>query len=146
MTWNPEKVYLGVGLVIGVLVAAAFFYFFAPRYETHRSGESIIRHDRWSGDSWRLAGQRWEKIQDLKRDWQEVDDALRQALKIPARASDEENALKLLKGKYAILRDISDEELLERIKIVYSREILTHLYLSDFTKREQESRAVDGSK
>lgn len=146
MALNREKVYLGVGVIIGVLVAAAFFQFFAPRYEVAQSGESFIRHDKWSGDSWRFADNQWKKITDLKRDWQEVDTALRQALQIPTQATDTENSLKLLKGKYPILRDLSDEELLERIKIVYSREILTNLYLSNFTKREEEAKTVHGSK
>jgi hypothetical protein len=146
MALNSEKVHLGMGLVIGVVVTIAFIHFYAPRYEMSTSGEHIIRHDKWSGDSWRFSDNQWKKITDAKRDWQEVDAVLRQALQIPTEAADTEHSLRLLKGKYAILRDLSDEELLERIKIVYSREILTSLYLSHFMKREDGARVAPGTK
>jgi hypothetical protein len=47
-------------------------------------------------------------------------------------------ALALLRQKDPILSDLSDEDLLERIKLVYSKEILVNMYLQNFLKLEDE--------
>ena len=131
-----EKLYLGIGLVIGIVIATIFFHLFAPRYATVKSGSTLIKQDRWSGKSWRFVDNQWKKTMSVDRDWQKVDQALREALRIPTKGLDTGNALSLLREKYSVFKDIGDDELLERIKIVYSKEILCNLYLSNFLKLE----------
>ena len=131
-----EKLYLGIGLAIGIAIATIFFHLFAPRYTTVKSGSTLIKQDRWSGKSWRFVDNQWKKTMSVDRDWQKVDQALREALHIPTNGLDTGNALNLLREKYAVFKDIGDDELLERIKIVYSKEILCNLYLNNFLKLE----------
>lgn len=135
-----KKLYLGIGLVIGIVLSALFFQFFAPRYATVESGGTLIRQDRWSGESWRFVDNHWKRIMSPSRDWEEIDQTLMEALHIPTGGLDRANALSLLKEKYSTLKDVSDDELLERIKLVYSKEILCNLYLGDFLKLEEGTR------
>lgn len=137
---SREKVYLGIGLVIGIVLSALFFQFLAPRYATVESGDTLIRQDRWSGESWRFVENHWKRIMNPSRDWQEIDQALMEALHIPTDGLDRVNALSLLKAKYSALKDVSNDELLERIKLVYSKEILCNLYLGNFLKLENSAR------
>ena len=131
-----EKSYLGIGLVVGVFLTGLFLYYFAPRYATITSGDTLIKHDSWSGRSWRLVDNEWKMIMDASRDWDSVDQALREALQISTGGLERNDALRLLKQKFPTLKDVPDEELLERIKIVYSKEILCNLYLSNLLKLE----------
>jgi hypothetical protein len=131
-----EKKYLGIGLMAGLFLSSLFFYYFAPRYCTVGSGETLIKHDTWSGQSWRFVDNEWKRIMDASRDWDTIDQALREALQISPGGLQRNEALRLLKGKYPALKDVPNEELLERIKIVYSKEILCNLYLSNLVKLE----------
>lgn len=126
------KLHFGVGLFIGVLLAAIFFLFFAPRYQTTQTEGALVKQDKWSGNSWRFVGNHWEKVVDLDRDWKRIDKDLKSALNVSDKGIDREATLSLLKEKYVSLRNLSDDELLERIKLVYSKEILVNLYLSNF--------------
>ncbi len=132
-----EKTFFGLGLVLGIIIAALFLYYFAPRYDTVRAGDTVIKQDRWSGQAWRLTGYQWRLIETTERDWGKVDEALRSALKIPFAEVDTKSALKLLREKNPILKELSDDELLERIKLVYSRQILCNMYLDNFMKAEK---------
>ena len=96
----------------------------------------MVKQDRWSGDSWRYVDNQWKKIDDIHRDWESIDQALRQALHIPKDGLDRPKAMDLLRKKFPALKDITDDELLERIKIVYSKAILCDLYLGNFLKKE----------
>jgi hypothetical protein len=134
-----EKSYFVGGLSVGVLVAALFLFYFAPRYTTVKSGDTLIRQDKWTGQSWRFVDNQWKAITGQNYDWEKIDASLVSALRIPYAEVDTDAALKLLKEKHAILKTLSDEDLLERIKIVYSRQILCNLYLDSFLKAEKSS-------
>jgi hypothetical protein len=135
-----EKTYFIGGLFVGIVVASLFLFYFAPRYTTMKSGDTLIRQDRWTGQSWRFADNQWKAIVGQDYDWEKIDYALVSALRIPHGEADTGAALKLLKEKHAILKTLSDEDLLERIKIVYSRQILSSMYLDAFLKTEKASQ------
>ena len=126
------KFHFGIGLIAGIVLATLFFHFYAPRYRTVESDDSIVRQDSWSGDSWRLVDNQWKKIETFSRDWKLIDQNLKTALDIPSKGIDREKTLEMLKSEYESLSALSNEEVMERIKIVYSREILINLYLSKF--------------
>ena len=50
------RTHFGIGLFIGILVTALFFQFFAPRYDVVEADNLLIKHDKWSGDSWKYEG------------------------------------------------------------------------------------------
>ena len=127
-----EKSYFGFGLVAGVIIAALFLFYFAPRYNTVQSGVDIIKQDRWSGQSWRFTDNQWKKISDVSRDWESIDKSLLNALNISSAQVDTNSALSRLRANYPILKDVPDDELLERIKIVYSKQVLCDLYLTQY--------------
>ncbi|MEW6668923.1 MAG: hypothetical protein AB1512_27250 [Thermodesulfobacteriota bacterium] len=131
---NRDKAYFAAGLVIGVILTGLFMHYLAPRYTMARSGDMVIKHDTWTGESWRLVDNDWRIIRGVTHDWEKIDRALRAALHIPFAEVNVESALKTLKGKHAILQDLSDEELSERIKVVYSKYVLINLYLDSFLK------------
>ena len=135
---NREKLYFGIGLVIGIVVAVLFLQVFAPRYSTVNLHGEIVKQDRWSGKSWRFVDNEWKLITETKLDWETIDKALRKALGIENTGVNKEDAFKRLKDKYPILRDCTDEELEDRIRRVYSREVLTTLYLTNFMKLEDQ--------
>jgi hypothetical protein len=137
---NGEKRYFLIGLVIGILLSGAFLYYFAPRYTTVKSGDTILRQDTWTGRSWRLADNEWKSIVGVNRDWDSIDKALLAALRIPFAEVNTDLALKQLQEKHPILKDLPNEELLERIKLVYSRQVLVNMYLDNFVKMEQQGK------
>jgi len=137
---NGEKRYFLIGLVIGILLSRAFFYYFAPRYTTVKSGDTILRQDTWTGRSWRLADHEWKSIVGVNRDWDSIDKALLAALRIPFAEVNTDSALVRLREKHPILKDLPNEELLERIKLVYSRQVLVNMYLDNFVKMEQQGK------
>ena len=134
-----ERKFFGIGLVIGVVLTALFLHYFAPRYSTIKSGDTLIKQDRWSGESWRFVDNQWKKIMSVSRDWEKVDKTLQEALHIPTEAVDRGDALSLLRNKHPVLEDVTDDELFERIKIVYSKVILSNLYLKNLLKLEEGS-------
>ena len=136
-----EKTYFGIGLAVGVILAFLFLFYFAPRYSTMKSGETLIKLDRWSGQTWRFTENQWKKIQGANRDWEKIDMMLMEVLRVPSGGIDRENALSLLREKDPILNDLTDDELLERIKLVYSREILVNLYMKNFLQLENEANS-----
>ena len=77
------KYNFAIGFIIGIIVSAVFFQFFAPRYSVVQSGDMLVKQDKWSGDSWKMAGSQWEKIVYSDRNWELIDEALRDALRIP---------------------------------------------------------------
>jgi len=133
---NNEKIYFGVGIVLGILLSAIFFYYFAPRYETIKEGETMIKQDKWTGRSWRFTDNEWKTIVGVNRDWEKIDQALMAALRIPFADVDTDSALKRLQEKHVVLKELSKDELLERIKLVYSRQVLVNMYLDSFLKME----------
>ena len=129
---HQKKINFGVGLGAGILLATLFFQVVAPRYITIRSGSMLIKQDKWTGSSWRLVNNQWKKMMNIDQKWEMIDQTLRLALHIPASGVDTGMALAQLKEKYPVLKSITDKELHDRIKIVYSREILNNLYLKNF--------------
>ena len=127
-----EKSYFGLGLVVGIIISALFLFYIAPRYNTVQSGEHIVRQDKWTGSSWRYTDNQWKKIIDVSRDWESIDQALRDALDIPFAKVNTDNALSTLRKNYPILKDVSDDELLERIKLVYAKQVVCNLYLKQY--------------
>ena len=134
-----EKTYFGVGLAVGIVLAFFFLFYFAPRYNTMESGDSLVKVDRWSGQTWRFVDNHWKKVESANRDWEKIDNTLMEALRFPSEGVDRVKALSLLREKNPILRDLADDELLERIKFVYSREILVNLYMKNFLELEKET-------
>ena len=135
---GKEKTYFGIGLVIGIVLATLFLFYLAPRYTTVKAGDTLIKQDRWSGQSWRFVENGWKKIVGENHDWDKIDKALTGALGIATDTPSRTNALDLLRDKDPILKDLSDDELLERIKLVYSKQILVNMYLDSFLKLEKK--------
>jgi hypothetical protein len=133
-----EKTYFGMGLVIGIVLATVFLFYFAPRYTTVKVGDNLVKQDKWSGQSWRFVDNQWKRIVGEDRDWDGIDKALTGALGIETDTPSRTNALDLLRKKDPILKDISDDELLERIKLVYSKQILVNMYLDSFLKLQKK--------
>ena len=131
-----NKKFLIFGIVIGLILSFFYFHLFAPRYEIEKTGASAVKIDKWTGQSWRFEDNKWKKMLDLDDEWEKVDDALRETLNIPFAQVDINSALKRLRETNSIFKDISDEELLERIKIVYSKQVLCNMYLKDFVNKE----------
>ena len=131
-----EKTYFIVGIVLGVFLSAIFFFYFAPRYETVKEGETMIKQDQWTGRSWRFTDDEWKPVVGVNRDWEKIDRALMAALRIPFADVDTDSALIALQDKHPVLADLRREELLERIKLVYSRQVLVNMYLDSFLKTE----------
>ena len=130
---------LVIGIIIGLVLAFFYFHYFAPRYEITKKGLSLVKIDKWTGQSWRFVDNNWKKMINMDEDWVKIDQALREALNIPFAKVDTEKGLMRLRARYPILKDISDEELLERIKLVYSKQVLTNMYLNDFIRTDQAS-------
>ena len=128
-----------VGIIIGLILAFFYFHYFAPRYEIKKEGLSLIKIDKWTGQSWRFVDNHWKSMMNIDENWVKVDQTLRQALNIPFAQVDTGKGLMRLRERYPILKDISNDELLERIKLVYSKQVLTNMYLSDFIKTDQTS-------
>ena len=135
-----EKTYLIAGIGLGIFLSGIFFFYFAPRYETVKQGETTIKQDKWTGRSWRLTDDEWKPIVGVNRDWEKIDRALMAALRIPFADVDTDSALIILQEKHPVLGDLSREELLERIKLVYSRQVLVNMYLDSFLKTEAREK------
>ena len=134
-----EKTYFGMGLVIGTVLATLFLFYFAPRYTTVKVRDTLVKQDKWSGQSWRFVDNQWKRIVGEDHDWDRIDKALTGALGIETDTPSRTNALDLLRKKDPILKDLSDDDLLERIKLVYSKQILVNMYLESFLKLEKKS-------
>ena len=96
----------------------------------------MIKQDKWTGRYWRFTEDEWKLIVGVNRDWEKVDRALMAALRIPFADVDTDSALASLQEKHPVLKDLTREELLERIKLVYSRQVLVNMYLDSFLKTE----------
>jgi hypothetical protein len=143
---KTEKKSLILGVIIGLVLAFFYFHYFAPRYEINKTGLFTIKIDKWTGRSWRLVGDNWTRMLDRDEEWEQVDKTLQEALKIPFVQVDQDSALEELREKYPLLNKISDDELLERIKLVYSKLVLVNMYLGDFLKtsgEESEAETVE---
>ena len=127
-----------LGIIIGVVLAFSYFHYFAPRYEIRKTGFSTVKLDTWTGRSWRFVDNNWKKMLDTDENWKQIDRTLQEALKIPFAQVDSGSALEKLRKKYPILHDVPDDELLERIKLVYSKLVLVNMYLGDFLKTNGE--------
>jgi len=125
-----SRAHFGIGLLIGIVLTALFFQFFAPRYAVIESDKMLIKQDKWSGHSWRYEGNKWEKITDNTRNWKPVDEVLIKALNLPSKgdAKGSDGQMAALKKKYPLLEEISNEDIMERIKYIYARKIMVDLY------------------
>ena len=133
---KKTKLYFVAGIAVGAILTFFCLNYFAPRYEMEKVGVSMIKTDKWTGQSWKYVNDSWKKIARTNQEWQEIDQALAEALNIPVSVENTDSALRLLREKYPILKDIPNDELQERIKLVYSSQILRDLYLDDFMKRQ----------
>jgi len=133
---KKTKLYFVAGIAVGVILTFFCLNYFAPRYEMEKVGVSMVKTDKWTGQSWKYVNDSWKKIERTNQEWQEIDQALAEALNIPVSDNNTDLALRLLREKYPILKDIPNDELQERIKLVYSSQILQDLYLDDFMKRQ----------
>jgi hypothetical protein len=138
----------GIGLVVGILLAALFFMYFAPRYKTFEEGGTLYKHDRWSGESWRFDNNHWEKVVETQHNWKDIDSQLREALKVPETEKARKEVLKRLRERYPGLKEVNDDNLLERIKHVYSKELMIGHYLQTIVNLEEAEKgkeSVSGS-
>lgn len=126
------RVHFGAGLILGIVIAAIFFHFFAPRYEVFQSDNETVKQDRWTGDSWRMEQNKWVAVTEDKRDWKPVDQALMDAIGMQKQEEGHspKSRLSELRQKYPALEPFSDEDIMERIKHIYSKKIIVDLYLS----------------
>jgi len=131
---KKEKITLIMGVLIGLAISFFYYTFFASRYELKKEGLSMIKLDKWTGQTWTLVNNNWKKSVVIDESWEEIDRTLSEALKIPFAEVDSEYALEKLKETYPVLKDIPDDELLERIKLVYSKRVMVNMYLGDFLK------------
>ena len=140
---TSSKKNLIYGIIIGIVLSFLYFNFFSPRYEITKTAVSTIKIDKWTGQSWRFADNNWKKMTDMDEDWALIDKTLGEAINIniPEAQVDSAAALKRLKDRYPIFKDISDYDLLERIKLVYSKQLLVNLYLRGFMNIEKSSGA-----
>ena len=136
---KKTKLYFVAGIAVGAILTFFCLNYFAPRYEMEKVGVSMIKTDKWTGQSWKYVNDSWKKIARTNQEWQEIDQALAEALNIPVSVENTDSALRLLREKYPILKDIPNDELQERIKLVYSSQILRDLYLDDFMKRQNHT-------
>ena len=134
---KSTKLNLAIGIVIGVILALLYSNYFAPRYEIKKVGLSLVKLDKWTGQSWRYMNNNWKKVIYTNQEWKQIDQTLAEALNIPIADSKTESALKLLREKYPVLKDIPNDELQERIKLVYSKQILYSMYLDNFLKLQK---------
>ena len=72
-----------MGIVIGVILAFFYFNYFAPRYEIKKVGLSLVKLDKWTGQSWRYMNNNWKKVMYTNQEWKEIDQTLAEALNIP---------------------------------------------------------------
>ena len=143
MTGGKKSLILGI--IIGMVLSFLYFNYFAPRYEIKKTAASTIKIDKWTGQSWRLVENNWKKMSDMDEDWETVDETLRKAINInlPGAQVDSGAALKKLRDCYPVLKDIPDYDLLERIKLVYSKQVLVGMYLGDFMNTEKKSESAN---
>ena len=130
-----------IGIVIGIVLSFLYFNFFAPRYEVKRTAASTIKIDKWTGQSWRLVENNWRKMIDMDEDWIQIDQTLREAINIniPEAKVDFGAALKKLRDRYPVLKEIPDYDLIERINLVYSKQVLAGMYLGGFMSTEDKA-------
>ncbi len=136
---NGKKT-LFLGIIIGVVISYFFFNYFAPRYEIKKTAALTMKVDKWTGDAWRLVDNNWKKMSDMDENWELVDKTLGEAInmKLPIPKVDSYLGLKKLKERYPVLKDIPDDDLLERIKLVYSKQVMINSYFGDFMKVDGE--------
>jgi hypothetical protein len=129
------------GIAIGIILSFLYFNFFAPRYEIKKNAASTIKIDKWTGQSWRLVENNWKKMIDMDEDWIQIDKTLREAINIniPEAKVDFSAALKKLRDRYPILKEIPDYDLIERINLVYSKQVLAGMYLGGFMNTEDKA-------
>ena len=122
-----------LGILIGIVLTFLYCNFFT-RYEIKKTAVSTIKTDKWTGQSWRLVDNNWRKMINMDEDWELIDKTLGEAIKIniPEAQVDSKAALKRLRDRYPIFKDIPDYDLLERIKLVYSKQLLVNFYLRGF--------------
>jgi hypothetical protein len=137
---NGKKSLL-LGVIIGVVLSYFFFNYFAPRYEIKKTAALTMKVDKWTGDAWRLVDNNWKKMSEMDENWELIDKTLGEAInmKLPIPKVDSGAGLKKLKYRYPALKDIPDEDLLERIKLVYSKQVMVNMYLGDFMKAGGET-------
>jgi len=82
---------------------------------------------------------------NMDDDWALIDKALQDAIQIslPVAEVDPGVALKKLRDRYPVLKDIPDYDLLERIKLVYSNQVMVGMYLGDFMKTDEEDASTE---
>ncbi len=125
-----SRIHFGIGFTLGILITALFFHFFSQRYEVTESNRALIKQDKWSGSSWKFEGNEWKKIKENMVDWKPVDQILIKALGIGGNSGKDgqNHQVAALKAKFPFLEGYSDEDIMERIKYVYARQVMLDLY------------------
>lgn len=138
---KSSKTNLICGIIIGIVLASFFFNYFAPRYEIKKTSVSTIRIDKWTGQAWRLVENNWKEMVDMDEDWALIDKTLQEAINInlPAPKVDSGSALETLRDRYPVLKEVPDYDLLERIKLVYSKQVMVNMYFGDFMKTREDA-------
>lgn len=98
-----------------------------------------MKIDKWTGKSWKFAENKWNLVAPVDENSKEADKILHEALQILYDTDTSNQVLVLLRKKYPVLKDITDDDLLERIKIVYSKQILCALYFDNFMKLQSKA-------
>ncbi len=80
----------------------------------------------------------WQEISKSVDKWEVVDSELRKALKVPETVKARQDVLNRLRDRYHKLKGVSDEDLLERIKFVYSKELMIGHYMQTIVNIEQQ--------
>jgi hypothetical protein len=145
---DRSKKIFSVGLLMGIAITALFCLLFAPRYMVSESGNQAIKLDKWTGNTWQFYKGNWENIRKVEHDWKQIDSALYNALNLKEQSNQSEkhtsDLLQLLKEKYPVLDDVPNEDILERINIVYSKAILTDMYLKNIEKIHEAKEKPSG--
>ena len=102
---EEKKLYLIIGIIIGIVTTSSYFYIFAPRYEIKRTHSEVLKIDKWTGNSWRYINNKWQKINPETQKWQKIDLILERALDTKQDSKDIKLALKKLRDRYPILKE-----------------------------------------
>ena len=56
------KLNLALGIVIGATLTFLYLNYYAPRYEIEKVGLSLVKTDKWTGQSWKYINDNWKKV------------------------------------------------------------------------------------
>ena len=95
-----EKFQFAIGVLVGIVLTALFFIYFAPRYQIVERDGVLHKQDRWTGDTWCFCDKEWKRVSERDDNWKNIDDVLVQALKHSGVDEVRKTAMQKLKEKY----------------------------------------------